>query len=339
MRLIVFILAVLAFAVPLALPGQAQDAPTRTEQLRLDAGTSATRVFGSVTGRDYVAYTLQAEAGQHIGIVLGSKNSSLYFNVYEPGRGPGNEALVIGEMLDRPNRFDGTLPSSGLYTITVFLYRNAAREGQTADFTLDVSVAGETGAVEKGDAADGQPGGPEYWSVATSGSGTLRLRAQPSTGAPELARLARGAVLRNLGCRMAEARQWCRVATLDPGLEGWAAAEFLTEAAAPSPTDALVPGTPFHATGDVPCVPAAGAAETLCAFGVVREGGGTGSVQLTLPDGATRTVRVENGVPVAVDPAPGETAPPMSTVREGDSSIVTIGDQRFVIPDAVIFGG
>jgi uncharacterized protein YraI len=202
-----------------------------------------------------------------------------------------------------------------------------------------VAVTGNSGALVPGKAGNDPAGGPAFWAVATTGTGTLRLRAQPSTGAPELARLARGQVLRNLGCRSAEGRDWCRVATLDQRLEGWAAAAFLAEAATPGDADALVPGTPFHATGEVACTPAAGAAETQCAFGVIRQGGGSGSVELTLPDGTTRVLQFRNGTAVSVDPVAGAAAPVFSAARKGDSSIVTLGDQRFDIPDAVIFGG
>ena len=85
--------------------------------------------------------------------------------------------------------------------------------------------------------------------------------------------------------------------------------------------------------------PAARAAETRRPFGVNRQGGGTGSVQLTLPDGTIRVQQVRNGPPVAVDSVAGRAAPPLTVSRDGDSRIVTIGDQRFVLPDAVIFGG
>lgn len=233
MKLLVATLA-LGIGLCLASPGLTRNAPIRTEQLRFDAGTVGTTVSGSVTGPDLIAYTLTAEAGQRISIDLFSANPAISFNLYEPGRGPGKEALVIGEMLDRPNQFDGTLPSSGLYTITVFLHHSAARDGQTAAFTLEVAVTGADAAAVQDEGAKVAQGGPDYWIVATSGTGTLRLRALPSTGAPELARLARGAMLRNLGCRRAEGQDWCRVATLDAGLEGWTAAAFLAEAPIPS---------------------------------------------------------------------------------------------------------
>jgi hypothetical protein len=129
-----------------AAPGLIRDAPARTEELRLAPGTTGTTVSGSITGRGCIACRLAAEAGQQIGIALTSVSRSLCLNLSEPGRGPGDEALVTGEMPDRPNLFDGTLPSSGVDTITVFLYRNAAQAGKTAAFTLDVAVTGTGGA-------------------------------------------------------------------------------------------------------------------------------------------------------------------------------------------------
>jgi hypothetical protein len=50
-------------------------------------------------------------------------------------------------------------------------------------------------------------------------------------------------------------------------------------------------------------------------------------------------LQFRNGTAVSVDPAPGAAAPVLGTVRKGDSRIVTLGGQRLVMPDAVIFGG
>ncbi|AQS49069.1 hypothetical protein BMG03_15695 [Thioclava nitratireducens] len=78
------------------------------------------------------------------------------------------------------------------------------------------------------------------------------MRSAPSTGASIVTRLADGQNLRNLGCRMAEGRRWCQVATLaDPGFEGWAAGEYLIEGtgtptraeAVPSPKPKIVTGS------------------------------------------------------------------------------------------------
>jgi hypothetical protein len=40
------------------------------------------------------------------------------------------------------NRFEAELPADGVYTIRVYLMRNAARRNETARYTLDVGIAG-----------------------------------------------------------------------------------------------------------------------------------------------------------------------------------------------------
>ena len=151
---------------------------------------------------------------------------------------------------------------------------------------------------------------------------------------------------------MSEARRWCRVATLaDPGFEGWAAGDFLAEAVPPEGVatqlpdaipvetdDALVPGTGFNATGQIECTPDQDAATGMCDFGVTREGNGNGAVTIYLPNGLTRIVRFEGGTPVSYEPVP-QAGAEMTVTRDGDNSIVFIGPERLVIPDAVIFGG
>jgi len=51
------------------------------------------------------------------------------------------------------------------------------------------------------------------------------------------------------------------------------------------PTDALVPGTGFHATGNIPCARWAGQPMGSCLFGVVREGDGSGTVRFRFSHG------------------------------------------------------
>ena len=75
-----------------------------------------------------------------------------------------------------------------------------------------------------------------------------------------------------------------------------------------------------------------------CAFGVIREGNGKGTVTVTKPDGRTRAIFFENGKAVGYDVSqadPGE----FSASRDGDLNIIHIGEERYEIPDAVIFGG
>jgi len=103
------------------------------------------------------------------------------------------------------------------------------------------------------------------------------------------------------------------------------------------PGDAKVPGTPYHATGEIPCV-ASGQARGSCRFGVVREGGGSGIVTLTKPDGRSRAVFFDKGKVTGYDASQSDRGG-FSAERQGDTTTVRIGDEIYEIPDAVIFGG
>ena len=102
--------------------------------------------------------------------------------------------------------------------------------------------------------------------------------------------------------------------------------------------DALVEGTDYNATGSIPCAMAPGQPTGSCPFGVTREGKGNGIVTVTRPDGRTRAIFFENGKAVGYDfnqADPGE----FRASHEADLTVVHIGNERYEIPDAVIFGG
>ena len=114
--------------------------------------------------------------------------------------------------------------------------------------------------------------------------------------------------------------------------------EIAIAAGGPSPDDALVAGTDFHATGEIPCSMGGGQPTTQCRFGVRREGNGGGSVTVWRPDRRTRTIFFENGRATGYDESqadPGE----FRATREGDVITVHIGNERYEIVDAIIFGG
>ena len=107
-------------------------------------------------------------------------------------------------------------------------------------------------------------------------------------------------------------------------------------AARPS-IDAQVPGTDFHATGDLPCtVP--GGPERACHFGVKRAGQGSGTVVITKPDGSQRIILFEKGKATGYDASQADPGK-FSAQRESDNTIVRIGGERYEIADAVIHGG
>ena len=119
--------------------------------------------------------------------------------------------------------------------------------------------------------------------------------------------------------------------TLTVGITGGAGAH-------PRTSDAKVPGTPYHATGEVPCVLGSGQPKGSCRFGVVRTSAGSGTVTVTKPDGRTRSIFFEKGRATGYDMSqadPGE----FSARKQGDTSLISIGQERYEIPDAVISGG
>ena len=104
------------------------------------------------------------------------------------------------------------------------------------------------------------------------------------------------------------------------------------------PGDAKVAGTDFHATGEIPCTMVGGQPTRSCPFGVTRQGGGSGTVTVTRPDGRKRVIFFEKGRATGYDQSqadPGE----FRASRQEDLTIVQIGSERYEIPDAVIHGG
>lgn len=109
------------------------------------------------------------------------------------------------------------------------------------------------------------------------------------------------------------------------------------QAAAPS-HDAKVAGTDFHATGSIPCSMGSGQPTGSCKFGVKREGGGSATVQVTKPDGRTRSIFFEKGKAIGYDQSQADRGE-FKASKESDLNIVHIGGERYEIPDAVVSGG
>ena len=214
--------------------GQGSD---RSVDVEFAAGTTGTVISDRLVGREVVLYHLGAEAGQVMDLSLQSSNAATYFNVYAPGAGPGDAALAVSSLTSDSvpdlNQFSATLPVSGDYTVMVYLYRAAARRDGVAEYTLDISITGKPQGIVQNDYADGLMGGPDFWAVVANGG--LNLRTGPSQSANKVAVLHADDVVRNLGCRMAEAQRWCQVQTVtESKLTGWVAGRFLAEAAEPA---------------------------------------------------------------------------------------------------------
>lgn len=205
----------------------------RTQEVRFPPGKTGTSLRGNLRGDQSALYTFGAEAGQTITIRLKPTNLSAYFNLYQPGRGPGDQALAIGELADPANQFSGKAPLSGSYTVSVFLVRAAARRNERTSYRLEIGVSAlaDTKAPVKADFADGLQGGPDFWQVVGVPKGDrLNIHRGPSAKDPIVLRVDNGARLRNKGCRMNGAQRWCLVERPDaPEVSGWAAGRYLRE--------------------------------------------------------------------------------------------------------------
>jgi hypothetical protein len=122
--------------------------------------------------------------------------------------------------------------------------------------------------------------------------------------------------------------------TLTIGVTG--AATATAAAAAPRPSqDALVAGTNYNATAEIPCVTSEGAAKSRCKAGVMRMAGGEATVEIQTADDGQRHIFFKNGRPDSSD-----ANAPMRATRQGDTNIIRIGTvEVYEIPDAFVVGG
>jgi hypothetical protein len=111
------------------------------KRINFPTGASSATVKGSISGDKSVDYKLRAKAGQTMNVNMQTSNDANYFNVLPPG---SDAAIAIGANLG--NRWTGTLPVDGDYTIRVYLMRSAARRNETANYTLTVGITGSADA-------------------------------------------------------------------------------------------------------------------------------------------------------------------------------------------------
>lgn len=102
------------------------------------------------------------------------------------------------------------------------------------------------------------------------------------------------------------------------------------------PGDAKVAGTPYHATGKVPCsVGTDPKGSAQCPFGVIRGAPGNAEVHLTSPAGQERVVTFAGATVSLADPAAH-----LTSTKEGDEWSIAIDQlEYYTVPEAVISGG
>lgn len=118
--------------------------------------------------------------------------------------------------------------------------------------------------------------------------------------------------------------------TLAVGITGSPKASGLGTAPA---SDAKVKGTPYHATGPLPCT-MGNDKPVQCEFGVIRGKPGNAEVHITPPGGLKR-VLIFMGDKVTTNP--GEK---IKAVKQGYDWLIEVNDyEHYTIPEAVVVGG
>jgi len=99
--------------------------------------------------------------------------------------------------------------------------------------------------------------------------------------------------------------------------------------------DAKVRGTPYHATGHVPCsMGSAPPGSAQCDYGVVRGKPGNAEVHVTPPGGFKRVLTF------AVGKVTADSGASVKATKSGDLWSVDVNDyEHYRIPDAVVSGG
>ncbi len=129
--------AVILTAILFTVSTQAKDV-VHTKQVQFDKGSNGGTQTGKIQGYETYNYKLGAKSGQYMRVSLETKNASTYFNIFEPGKGPGGQAMFIGS--SEGNAYTGNLPKDGTYTIQVYMMRNAARRNEVANYQLHVGI-------------------------------------------------------------------------------------------------------------------------------------------------------------------------------------------------------
>lgn len=107
--------------------------------------------------------------------------------------------------------------------------------------------------------------------------------------------------------------------------------------------DALVSGTDYNATSEIPCSADGSTPSGSCKAGVKRNRGddATTFVEITKADGMPRTIFFKDGKAFGADSAQadGSAAYDFKATRSGDNTNISFGPERYVVPDALVVGG
>jgi hypothetical protein len=123
-----------AAAVAVASGAVAGD-PERRVRVELASGSTMRNFEDSISDFEVVSYVVPLRQGQSLRIMLATNNASNCFDIYAPGT---PKPIYVGD--DSGNSHQLLAQTAGDYLVKVYLLRLAARDGQTANYTLELNV-------------------------------------------------------------------------------------------------------------------------------------------------------------------------------------------------------
>lgn len=231
-------------------------------------------------------------------------------------------AVAAAEIETRPIQF-----AKGASSATV---KGTIRGDRTVDYTLRAR-AGQTMTVKLATRH-----GANYFNVLPPGSGDVAIFVGSTGGNDWTGVLPSDGeyTLRVYLMRSAARRKESASYTLTVGVTG-DTGQAPSSPGSATPGDARVAGTPYHATGPLPCsMGSAPAGASQCTFGVIRGTPGNAEVHIRPAGGGPERVLTFMGGKVTSGEATVDAS------RSGDLWTIDVGDhERYQVPEAVISGG
>lgn len=186
-------------------------------------------------------------------------------------------------------------------------------------------------------------GGVRRWQVAVAEAGIF---AAPGDAAERVTTLSEGAVLQNRGCADNAGQVWCQVRSLRGNVTGFALAALLRPAKGPDGVVAMgmddsrarAGKRDFDAEAVIPCAQEQGQALGKCSAAAARGVGGDATVVVTFHNGFARKLYFLHGEFVKASATMSGVGTDMDWRLENDVHHVRVDDQRFELPDRLVFG-
>jgi|GEM_PF-1256559 len=102
------------------------------------ANAGPTNFSGSITGNALATHRFSANEGDTVNVTLDG-SGTMYFNVLPPGGSPGDAIYVGSRAAESADFWSGVAPTTGEYSIIIYLMGNDRDSGTTRSY--DVTVA------------------------------------------------------------------------------------------------------------------------------------------------------------------------------------------------------